>query len=340
MTVLDRFEIVLEDPGRGYKPDEEVSGRVVLKAKAGEVESKGLTIKFTGKSIIIGRSGGKKGRRLQNYFDTTPIFLVGDGSSAVEVVKSGQQISFPFSFQLPCGCQLLPLPSSLEAQWGNVEYYLEAELDLTPYKKNETAFKSVQVISPLNLNYIPEIIAPVQAEASKTFCCTCSGMGSLTLTVTLPKGGFTPEEKIPFQVKVENKSGRKIKRLTAAVGERIHYRRFSDIKTRYEKDFGALLSDDGFIVRPGDTGFWSGELEIPQLPPTTTLEHESVIIGVEYFFVVQARASGVSKRFPVFCPIVIGTVPIPLDSTASIRSERIQGAGENVSRPVSRTSAK
>ncbi|CAL8128551.1 unnamed protein product [Orchesella dallaii] len=322
----------MDDPDKKYKTDDKISGRVVIKANPTEMESKGLTIKFKGQAVIAGRTGGKKGRRLETYFDTPEKFLAGDGKNPVQVVGAGQQISYPFSFQLPCGSKSLPLPSSYVGLWGNVEYYLTTELILTPWKRNETVTKVIKVISPLDLNYIPEVIPAFQTEDSTTFCCNCCGTGPLTLNVRLAKGGFVPEEKIPFQIKVINKTGRKIKGITATVKERVQYRLFERVRTKYEKESREIGTPPNFVVRAGETVDWEGELDIPDVPPTSTLEQESNIIGVDYFVLVKAQASGVAQTFPVLCPIVIGTVPIPSSSSNHGINE---GGGGDLTRPVS-----
>lgn len=206
------------------------------------------------------------------------------------------------------------LLSSVEGKHGSIKYEIEAKLDISWIFMGEIK-KPFKVLRTEDLSGRPELIAKVEREEAEAFCCCwlllcclcCCFNEYCTVTLTLPKSGFVPEEMLEFTVSINNLSHVDIASLRATIKKVITYN--SDIPAVKSK---TSTEDVIEMTIRGITGkrksSHTSKIQIPKdVIPTNS--HCSRILQVSYELMIEAIAEGCHVNVEVKTPIMIGSCP-------------------------------
>ncbi|ODM97461.1 Arrestin domain-containing protein 3 [Orchesella cincta] len=260
----------------------------------------GLTLTFKGHvNVYLSNSSHSTDSEVYFKFEKD----LGEDCSSV-VTQPENEAAYPFYFRLPED----GLAHSFIGEQGKVEYVLEAVLHRPKWKRDEKVEKVVQVTFPLDLSLIPEASLPVDCEELDKFGCFCCISGSFFMSVRVPKGVFSPGERIPFEVVVNNASRKRFTHISAEIQQDVKYTANYMDQTTYTY-YSKTKREKGLDAGESDT--WFGEINVPyQLPPTKL---QCSMIDVQYYLRIVANPVGCLEKwwsFPlVKCPIVIGNVP-------------------------------
>lgn len=286
------FSIELEE---NVSPGQILRGEV--KCFSTQIEDlRDIEVTFKGHGSIRGENDSDAAE--ENYFDKK-FSLFQTGPSSLPVGHNG----FQFSFQLP-----QEIPSSFESEFGNIRYKVLVTV-IKQFGPKVELEKSFTVLSPVNLNLLPEAKEKTEREEEERFglicfrtlffwCfCQCPVDGLHKAHCWLPQRGYVPGETMLLSVELHNESNwtagnqvklvqrvvyalpRKPKKYTKTICK---LKRPEDKRKHYLTDFSILVPD------------------IPTSPfPFTRL------ITVEYFLEFS-QDDVVSIEFPV----LIGTIPL------------------------------
>ncbi|KAF2904847.1 hypothetical protein ILUMI_01318 [Ignelater luminosus] len=211
--------------------------------------------------------------------------------------------TYPFSYIIPAH-----LPSSFEGSYGNIRYYIKGVVD-RPWKFDYEHLFSLNVVSPVDLNYVPGVRDPLATSVDKTMCsCWCNDSGALTFEMSLPATGFVPGQEINIGAHVEN--------MTNVTAECIKFKIIADLefithyprtKHRYDERVIAECREGG-VGAHGDKS-WTSALTIPNDLPYPNLLPCS-IINLSYRLKAKVVVPCPHTNLENEVPVVIGTVPL------------------------------
>ncbi|XP_069695121.1 arrestin domain-containing protein 17-like [Periplaneta americana] len=234
----------------------------------------------------------------EQYFENKFNLL---GGSSGEVELPAGDLCYPFATHLPPN-----LPSSFEGEHGHIRYTVKATLD-RPWKFDQEAKAAFTVISPLDLNTHQTAKEPVKKEVSKHFGFCCWKSGPLTMTLSLPVGGYVPGQDIPITVDIENGSDVPIREVKCTLRKLLTFTVTNPNKsTKKDKiTIGELVLGS---VEPHATNNWTEILKVPPLPPSNL--NNCSIIDLDYDLNVKAKATKWHTNLQTTTPIILGTVPL------------------------------
>ncbi|KAK4878087.1 hypothetical protein RN001_010593 [Aquatica leii] len=113
------------------------------------------------------------------------------------------QYYYPFRYTLP-----RELPTSYEGNFttakASITYIVKAKINC-PGTGDTKAVREIVVMSPLNLNLMPEIKKPIEISIDKEVCsCWCNGNNSVSFTFTLPSTGYIVGQDVRIGAYVQN----------------------------------------------------------------------------------------------------------------------------------------
>ncbi|XP_051862447.1 arrestin domain-containing protein 1-like [Drosophila albomicans] len=225
--------------------------------------------------------------------------------------------NYSFNFMLPLRC-----PSSCEASIGSISYQISLVIDR--HRHSDEVFKeTINVIQPYNLNRYRDLKIPIENEYIKSLCCWPFSSGPVSLSLTIPFGGYVPGEKINCTVCIDNQ----------AVGDDLHnvqlslkqIMRFSTTAPEgfsREREHEYLLTSCILTecVNRLSKRLLNGSLQVPSVPPST---RKRQIIEIRYVVTISMK-HGYCSNWNIDTPIVIGTkslmksIQIPITETAPI----------------------
>lgn len=206
------------------------------------------------------------------------------------------------------------LLSSVEGKYGSIKYEIEAKLDISWIFMGEIK-KPFKVLRTLDLSERTELLAKVECEEAEAFCCCwlllcclcCCFNEYCTVTLTLPKSSFVPEEMLEFNVSINNLSHVDIAALRATIRRVITYN--SDIpvvKSKTSTEDVIEMTIHG--VKGKRKSSHTSKIQIPKdVIPTNS--QCSRILQVSYELLIEAIAEGCHVNVEVKAPIMIGSSP-------------------------------
>ncbi|ODM96362.1 Arrestin domain-containing protein 3, partial [Orchesella cincta] len=302
---LERFEILLDDGIKEYRPGQIISGKIVIKANE-EIKCEGLTLKFKGHAYVRFTSGTEND---EDTFTDSEVFfefkeqLMGDGKNEIRI-SPGHEHVYEFTFQIP----LQPLPANFKKLHGKVEYFLKGVVKRSLWKLNITTLQSITILPELDQDLVLEAALPSEIKTSKTFGFMCCTSGPLYLNVRVPRRVCVPGETILFEVEVNNMSRNRIADLSAQIFQKV-YLTGKHLKREKTSTSHASFNEirRGHGVVEGDCDTWCDELLVPLVPPTK-LGGGCKFIDVQYFILVTAHVADLCAINPkALCPILIST---------------------------------
>ncbi|CAO2598275.1 Arrestin domain-containing protein 1 [Lemmus lemmus] len=132
----------------------------------------------------------------ESYFNSS-LSLADKGS-----LPAGEH-SFPFQFLLPATA-----PTSFEGPFGKIVHQVRASIDTPRFCKDHKCSLVFYILSPLNLNSIPDIKQPNVASTTKKFSYKLVKTGSVVLTASTDLRGYVVGQVLRLQADIENQSGK------------------------------------------------------------------------------------------------------------------------------------
>ncbi|XP_052282969.1 arrestin domain-containing protein 3-like isoform X2 [Dreissena polymorpha] len=237
----------------------------------------------------------------EDYFERT-LVLCGDtaniGTEERCVLPAGRY-SYPFQCQLPAR-----LPCSFEGEYGNVRYWVKATIEKGRKILHKTKVP-FNVLSPLDLNVVPDSNVHVQESTEKSLCCWCCLSGEISVSLSIPKRGFVPGEPIRFQADISNFSSRRMNCCSVELKMTTLFR--TDLDCRSTTQQVCKVKRKQKIGRGEEVTWFCEDLVVPPLPPSCLIGCS--IISIKY--TLELRVDPVGPAFDVSLPIevIIGTIP-------------------------------
>ncbi|KAK7570791.1 hypothetical protein V9T40_010158 [Parthenolecanium corni] len=288
-----------------YYAGEMVRGTVTIKLDAPKVV-KGVELRIKGKAEFSWSESQSytdfRGERLhksvihrgKDTYLKTNIKLV-EGKTTL---TAGEH-TYPFAVMLPVSA-----PSAFTGTYGGITYYGIARINV-PFVCDDIVKKFFLVNDPLNVNDFPHLKSTIKKERSKTFCCCCCANGPLSLSVALPKSGYSKTETIPITVEVDNISRVAVDKVTAYLCQRIVWRADSG----HIKDEKAKLKKVTFGEVPQHCSrTWSKSLSLLDVEFPRNISKCSKIT-ITRTLTVTAEPRGTHTDLLVNIPLTIGDIP-------------------------------
>ncbi len=263
MVTVKDIKIVLYHDGdlQHYHPGADVKGAVVVTLVEPK-ECKKLSVKLVGEADVrwTERHGTGEDRTKETY------------SNSVEN-------TFPFIFKLPDNAA-----PSFKDQHGKVEYEIKAKLTESGFEKNKHKAKKVHVIVRENgAELMRSYMEPATFDKDTRVQLLCFNFGSMSMSCTLPRTGFSPGEAIPINVHVENQSTKTF-HIHASLSRKDTFKA-KGVRQKYVKN--ELTSIDSAPIQPEETTEFEGKsLQISHDVPSTM--KSCSCISVEYDLVINA----------------------------------------------------
>ncbi|RWS23648.1 arrestin domain-containing protein 3-like protein [Leptotrombidium deliense] len=192
------------------------------------------------------------------------------------------------------------ISTSFEGKYGNVRYWLKAEIE-KPWSFNNKTKKAFTVIKKIDINK-REYLIPVANSAEKSLCCWCCKSGPISLYARTDRKGYCPGESIAITASFENDSSRTV------IPQAIFNQTQTFVaggKTRCRKTKLSVITGVG--IQPRKRGTWNSQLlKIPAVSPSII---NCCLIKVDYNLRISLLINGGYNIF-VDLPVVIGTVPL------------------------------
>lgn len=245
-----------------------------------------------------------EGRRSRTYrgeekYLNSVTYLFGSKDGDIIEVPAGIH-TYNFACKLP-----IPIPYSVEGEFGYVRYNVDANLDI-PWSKDLHTEKRFIVIRHEDLNFFPDLLSPCEFKEIKTFCCLCFRSHPLTIKIRLPKTGFVSGEIIPITVELINRSNTDILNTTFALKKVKHFITQTPFeKIREKKEKVAKMHSWG--VKAGKSLVFKQLLQIPQSLMISSNQYCKVL-QITYELEVTFEPKGFSSPSSYHIPITIGTV--------------------------------
>jgi hypothetical protein len=154
----------------------------------------------------------------EEVYLNTKTYLMGFQGKQAEQIPAGTH-RFTFEALLPDN-----IPASFKGSYGKIEYNVEACLDV-PWRFDKK-YKVIFIVGGNdNLNEQPDLKIPMENEKFTRFCCLFCKSDPLTVTVTIPRGGFIPDEEIPVTINYVNTSDVKVDRTKIELKQIVNFNR-------------------------------------------------------------------------------------------------------------------
>ncbi|XP_052795426.1 arrestin domain-containing protein 3-like isoform X2 [Mya arenaria] len=306
---LERFEVALSR--KLFCPNQDVQGTLVLEISHG-LRISGIYITVKGRGYVHWTNQQLRGpgkprfkdthhhAASEEYFERT-LVLCGDNNVDGEekcYLPAGRY-SYPFQCQLPGR-----LPCSFEGEYGYVRYWVKAAIHKGRQIVQKTSVP-FSVLSPLDLNGVPDSNKSVQESTEKTMCCLCCFSGPVSASIALPKRGFVPGEPIRFGAEISNFSSRRMASCSVELKMTTLFR--ADDDTRSTSQQVCKVKRKQKIGRGEEVTWYNDELVVPPVPPSCLIGCN--IISIKY--TLELRVDPMGPAFDLSLPIevVVGTVP-------------------------------
>jgi Arrestin (or S-antigen), C-terminal domain/Arrestin (or S-antigen), N-terminal domain len=198
------------------------------------------------------------------------------------------------------------LPGSFAGIHGQIEYYVEAVVDV-PWGFDKETKVPFAVVRQDNFSMYPEFRVPMKQEDMKKFCCLFCESDVLFVSASIQCGAFITGQSIPVKIEYMNKSDIRVNSTQLKLRRKINFVSHTpETKVRTVKEMIAECSAPG-IGPTGEIDFVA-ELPIPSVLPTSN-DRYCRVIQVTYELVVIADTDGLCHNNVEFdFPIALGNV--------------------------------
>nr|XP_012639877.1 arrestin domain-containing protein 1 isoform X3 [Microcebus murinus] len=231
-------------------------------------------------------------------------------SSSLSLADKGSlptgEHSFPFQFLLPATA-----PTSFEGPFGKIVHQVRATIDTPRFSKDHKCSRVFYILSPLNLNSIPDIEGsslppaakslpgppppkqPNVASATKKFSYKLVKTGSVVLTASTDLRGYVVGQVLRLRADIENQSGKDTGPVVASLLQKVSYK-----AKRWIYDVRTIAEVEGAGVKAWRRAQWWEQILVPALPQSAL--PGCSLIHIDYFLQVSLKAPEATVTLPLF----------------------------------------
>ncbi|XP_054377288.1 arrestin domain-containing protein 1 isoform X4 [Pongo abelii] len=196
--------------------------------------------------------------------------------------------SFPFQFLLPATA-----PTSFEGPFGKIVHQVRATIHTPRFSKDHKCSLVFYILSPLNLNSIPDIEQPNVASATKKFSYKLVKTGSVVLTASTDLRGYVVGQALQLHADIENQSGKDTSPVVASLLQKVSYK-----AKRWIHDVRTIAEVEGAGVKAWRRAQWHEQILVPALPQSAL--PGCSLIHIDYYLQVSLKAPEATVTLPVF----------------------------------------
>uniref|UniRef100_A0A8C7BC36 Arrestin domain containing 1 n=1 Tax=Neovison vison TaxID=452646 RepID=A0A8C7BC36_NEOVI len=271
----------------------------------GDPDMSAIRVTCTGSCRVSNKANDAAWVVEEGYFNSA-LSLADKGS-----LPAGEH-SFPFQFLLPATA-----PTSFEGPFGKIVHQVRATIDTPRFSKDHQCSRVFYILSPLNLNSIPDIEQPNVASTTKKFSYKLVKTGSVVLTASTDLRGYVVGQVLRLQADIENQSGKDTGPVVASLLQKVSYK-----AKRWIYDVRTIAEVEGAGVKAWRRAQWQEQILVPALPQSAL--PGCSLIHVDYYLQVG---------FPPRTPISVCTSPLPE------RGKNRPGLGSGGQAPIRRRGA-
>lgn len=170
---------------------------------------------------------------------------------------------------------------------------MKASIDTPRFSKDHKCSLVFYILSPLNLNTIPDIEQPNVASTTKKFSYKLVKTGSVVLTASTDLRGYVVGQVLRLQADIENQSGKDTSPVVASLLQKVSYK-----AKRWIYDVRTIAEVEGTGVKAWRHAQWQEQILVPALPqsglPGCSLIH------IDYYLQVSMKAPEATVTLPLF----------------------------------------
>ncbi|XP_005266176.1 arrestin domain-containing protein 1 isoform X2 [Homo sapiens] len=297
MGRVQLFEISLSHGRVVYSPGEPLAGTVRVRLGA-PLPFRAIRVTCIGSCGVSNKANDTAWVVEEGYFNSS-LSLADKGS-----LPAGEH-SFPFQFLLPATA-----PTSFEGPFGKIVHQVRAAIHTPRFSKDHKCSLVFYILSPLNLNSIPDIEGsslrtpakplpgpppkqPNVASATKKFSYKLVKTGSVVLTASTDLRGYVVGQALQLHADVENQSGKDTSPVVASLLQKVSYK-----AKRWIHDVRTIAEVEGAGVKAWRRAQWHEQILVPALPQSAL--PGCSLIHIDYYLQVSLKAPEATVTLPVF----------------------------------------
>uniref|UniRef100_A0A8I5TG00 Arrestin domain-containing protein 1 n=1 Tax=Pongo abelii TaxID=9601 RepID=A0A8I5TG00_PONAB len=280
MGRVQLFEISLSHGRVVYSPGEPLAGTVRVRLGA-PLPFRAIRVTCTGSCGVSNKANDTAWVVEEGYFNSS-LSLADKGS-----LPAGEH-SFPFQFLLPATA-----PTSFEGPFGKIVHQVRATIHTPRFSKDHKCSLVFYILSPLNLNSIPDIEQPNVASATKKFSYKLVKTGSVVLTASTDLRGYVVGQALQLHADIENQSGKDTSPVVASLLQKVSYK-----AKRWIHDVRTIAEVEGAGVKAWRRAQWHEQILVPALPQSAL--PGCSLIHIDYYLQVSLKAPEATVTLPVF----------------------------------------
>ncbi|KAL4826101.1 hypothetical protein H8958_018498 [Nasalis larvatus] len=280
MGRVQLFEISLSHSRVVYSPGEPLAGTVRVRLGA-PLPFRAIRVTCTGSCGVSNKANDAAWVAEEDYFNSS-LSLADKGS-----LPAGEH-SFPFQFLLPATA-----PTSFEGPFGKIVHQVRAAIHTPRFSKDHKCSLVFYILSPLNLNSIPDIEQPNVASATKKFSYKLVKTGSVVLTASTDLRGYVVGQALQLHADIENQSGKDTSPVVASLLQKVSYK-----AKRWIHDIRTIAEVEGAGVKAWRRAQWHEQILVPALPQSAL--PGCSLIHIDYYLQVSLKAPEATVTLPVF----------------------------------------
>ncbi|XP_058158788.1 arrestin domain-containing protein 1 isoform X2 [Dasypus novemcinctus] len=280
MGRLQLFEICLSHGRVVYSPGESLAGAVRVRLGA-PLPFRAIRVTCMGSCGVSNKANDAAWVVEEGYFNSS-LSLADKGS-----LPAGEH-TFPFQFLLPATA-----PTSFEGPFGKVVHQVRATIDTPRFSKDHKCSRVFYILSPLNLNSIPDIEQPNVASTTKKFSYKLVKTGSVVLTASTDLRGYVVGQVLQLHADIDNQSGKDTGPVVASLLQKVSYK-----AKRWVFDVRTVAEVEGAGVKAWRRAQWQEQVLVPALPQSAL--PGCSLIHIDYYLQVSLKSPEAAVTLPVF----------------------------------------
>ncbi|XP_071954678.1 arrestin domain-containing protein 3-like [Antedon mediterranea] len=303
MGRIRSLTIILDSTHPVYRCGEYVKGKVVTNLKE-PCQLELVKVVLIGKAKVWWQQAGSV--RTSRHFGEEKLYVnlrqeLWGGQFASQKLPGGDAV-MRFKFKLPQS----HLPTSFEAKFGFIRYYVEATVNPGPQSMNKICRKVFTIIDDIDVNAPCYLSPSTETKGLQIGCCwVCKSQ--FTATFEINRKAYCPGEYVRFSAEINNRSPdlmevvvRLYQQTTltdCTTGSNVRNEHKLCPKTVWKHKLNSVF--------PFTTEHWDDvRVRMPMVPPTMSV---CPLIKVEYFIELVVKDECTSATLPL--PVVIATIP-------------------------------
>lgn len=302
MSTNYNLEVVYEGNEEAiYYPGQTVKGHIELVISNQPLKLRGLTLLIKGSASC----NYSKDLQAEQEFFSIEREVIESKVDAMEMPIGNYK--YEFKHRLPRN-----IPYSVEGQYGNVKYFVQATLDIPWDLYDRKVVKPFTVLRYEDLNYMSgmregrELSIQKQIDSSAWFFSK-SSLGLITIKAQIPKCGFAPGEKINVDVSIDNQTSADIENVLISLQCNENYTAQTPWAKLEEKISNKISETIADGIKSGFTKKIKESVLVPENSKITSVMYSNVF---QISYHVQITAKFRRATIPISIPIYIGSVPL------------------------------